>query len=169
MTCYALWLCSLIILSCPQNGQFQASKLLGLGRDGGSLPLDPHLDVVCTLLRESKILSVADPGFSRGGGANSPGGRQHTILLTFPKNCMKLKEFGPPGGARIPRAPLRSVTDYGNLVIILSAKIWHIYFIHLFPQTKMCTLLWSYFFIISSIIGTSTVWYVGTCPYIDLT
>ena len=24
---------------------------------------------------------------------------------------MKLKEFGPPGGARVPRAPLRSATD----------------------------------------------------------
>ena len=43
--------------------------------------------------------SVADPGFPRGGGANSPGGgRQHTILPNFPKNCMKLKEFRPPGG-----------------------------------------------------------------------
>ena len=27
---------------------------------------------------------MADPGFPRGGGANSPGGRQHTILLNFP-------------------------------------------------------------------------------------
>ena len=45
-------------------------------------------------------LSVADPGFPRGGGANSlgGGGRQHTILPTSHKNCMKLKEFGPPGG-----------------------------------------------------------------------
>ena len=37
-------------------------------------------------------------------GAPTPqggGGRQHTILPKFPKNCMKLKEFGPPGrGAR---------------------------------------------------------------------
>ena len=42
---------------------------------------------------------VADLGFPLGGGANSPGGgRQHTILPNFPKNCMKLKEFGPPGG-----------------------------------------------------------------------
>ena len=41
--------------------------------------------------------SVADPGFPRGGGANPPGGRQHTILLNFPKNCVKLKEFGLPG------------------------------------------------------------------------
>ena len=43
-------------------------------------------------------LPVADPGFPRGGGANSPGGCQHTILPNFLKNCMKLKEFGPPGG-----------------------------------------------------------------------
>ena len=39
--------------------------------------------------------------FPRGGGANSRwgGGRQRTILPKFPRNCMKLKEFGPSGGA----------------------------------------------------------------------
>ena len=31
------------------------------------------------------------------------GGRQHTILPNFPKNCMKLKEFGPPGGGARPK------------------------------------------------------------------
>ena len=32
-------------------------------------------------------------------GAPTPqGGRQHMILPKFPKNYMKLKEFGPPGG-----------------------------------------------------------------------
>ena len=56
------------------------------------------------------MLPVADPGFPRGGGANSPGGRQHTILPNFPKNCMKLKEFGPRG--RPSRPPLRSSTGY---------------------------------------------------------
>ena len=45
------------------------------------------------------MCSVADLGFPRGGGANS-GGDQHTISPKFPKNCMKLKEFGPGGGAR---------------------------------------------------------------------
>ena len=45
--------------------------------------------------------SVADPGFPQGGGTNSPGGRHHTILPKFPKNCMKLKEFGPPEGAHV--------------------------------------------------------------------
>ena len=36
-------------------------------------------------------------------------GRQHSILPNFPKNWMKLKEFGPPG-ARVLHAPLRSAT-----------------------------------------------------------
>ena len=48
-------------------------------------------------------IPVADPGFPRGGGANSPGGHQHTILQKFPKNCMKLKEFGPSGGGAHPQ------------------------------------------------------------------
>ena len=48
--------------------------------------------------------AVADLGFPRGGGANSPGGgRQHMISPKFPKNCMKLKEFGPPGGGARPK------------------------------------------------------------------
>ena len=41
--------------------------------------------------------AVADPGFPRGGAPTLRGGRQHMILPNFPKNCMKLKEFGPPG------------------------------------------------------------------------
>ena len=31
-------------------------------------------------------------------GANSPGGRQDTILPNFPENSMKSKEFGRPRG-----------------------------------------------------------------------
>ena len=38
-------------------------------------------------------------------GRQLPGGRQHTILPNFPKNCMKLKEYGPPGGARPSHPP----------------------------------------------------------------
>ena len=55
--------------------------------------------VYCVASVKCALAPVADPGFPRGGDANSPGGRQHTILPNFPKNCMKLKEFGPPGGA----------------------------------------------------------------------
>ena len=54
--------------------------------------------------------TVADPGFPRGGGANAQGGRQDMILLKFPENCMKLKKIRPPGGGRVPCAPLRSAT-----------------------------------------------------------
>ena len=37
-------------------------------------------------------------------------GRQHTILLNFPKNWMKLKEFGPGGGGA---RPSRNMIVYG--------------------------------------------------------
>ena len=38
-----------------------------------------------------------------GVGTPTLRGRQHTILPKFPKNCMKLKEFGPRG--RVPCPP----------------------------------------------------------------
>ena len=42
-------------------------------------------------------VSVADPGFLRGRGANSNGGCEKLLFgQLFPENCMKLKEFGPP-------------------------------------------------------------------------
>ena len=41
--------------------------------------------------------AVADSEFPRGGGANPPEGHQHMILPNVPKNCMKLKKFGPQG------------------------------------------------------------------------
>ena len=46
---------------------------------------------------------MADPGFPPGGAPTPQGGRQHTILPKFPKNCMKLKEFGPGGGGAHPK------------------------------------------------------------------
>ena len=42
---------------------------------------------------------MAGSGFPRGGGANPTA--QHTILPKFPKNCIKLKEFGPGGCCNI--------------------------------------------------------------------
>ena len=59
----------------------------------------------------SKEKPVVDPGFLRGGGANPPGGANIRFRQNFPKNCMKLKEFGPPGGREAcPSRPLRSAT-----------------------------------------------------------
>ena len=49
--------------------------------------------------------TVADLGFPRGGCANAKRGRQPTICLIFPENCMKMKKFWL-GGARPWRPPL---------------------------------------------------------------
>ena len=51
------------------------------------------------------MATVADPGFPRGVGANSPGGGNIWFCHIFPKKLHKLKEFGP-GGARPSRPPL---------------------------------------------------------------
>ena len=46
-----------------------------------------------------RILKFDKMTHTSGGSGISPRrGRQHTILPYFPKNCMKLKEFGPQGG-----------------------------------------------------------------------
>ena len=51
-----------------------------------------------------KYYTVADPGFSRGGGVNPPGGGG-VNTPNFPENCMKSKEFGCPGGGVRPSRP----------------------------------------------------------------
>ena len=48
------------------------------------------------------IYTVADPGFSPGG---APTPKSAIIFQFFAENCMKMKEFGPRGGARVPGAP----------------------------------------------------------------
>ena len=49
------------------------------------------------------------------GGAPTP--KIAIIFQIFAENCMKTKEFGPPGGARVPGAPLGSANDwYSNLL-----------------------------------------------------
>ena len=82
-------------------------------------------------INNTTTTTVADPGFPRGGSANSRGGHQHTNLPYFPEKCMKLKEFGPPGG-RPSRPPLRSATA---LQIITYLNI---------PSPKLLSDSWSF-------------------------
>ena len=49
--------------------------------------------------------SVADPGFSPGG---APTPKIAIIFHIFAENCMKMKEFGPPGGRASLAPPLGS-------------------------------------------------------------
>ena len=52
-------------------------------------------------------ISVADPGFPRGGCGNCKGGDANLLFLPiFPQNCMKLKKFGPGGSVPDPPPPL---------------------------------------------------------------
>ena len=63
-----------------------------------------HLNELTLNLLMIKAKSVADPEFPRGGGANPQGGGAYLLFAPkIPKNCMKMKEFGP-GGAH-PCAP----------------------------------------------------------------
>ena len=49
-------------------------------------------------MEQIRLLSGGSRISPRLGAPTPPGGRQHTILPKIPKNCMKLKEFGPGGG-----------------------------------------------------------------------
>ena len=54
--------------------------------------------------------AVADPGFSRGGGVNPPGGREHA---KFSRKLHEIERIWTPrgGGACVPHAPPRSAND----------------------------------------------------------
>ena len=52
--------------------------------------------------------SVADPGFSPGG---APTPKSAIIFQFFAENCMKMKEFGPPGGRASLAPPLGSANE----------------------------------------------------------
>ena len=78
-------------------------------------PLDlPMLMLLYYFNLNINVLAVADPGFPQGWGANPRGGGGPPTydLPKFPKNCIELKEFGPPGEGDVrPLCPLRSVID----------------------------------------------------------
>ena len=71
-------------------------KFWSVGGAPGATPIDLPLAVVV-------------PGFPRGGGANSQGRGANLISgQKFPKNCIKMKDFGPGGRGRVSLPPLRS-------------------------------------------------------------
>ena len=53
-------------------------------------------------------ISVADPGFPRGGGANSPGGAPTYDFAKFSQKLHEIERIWAPGGACVPRAPLNA-------------------------------------------------------------
>ena len=59
-----------------------------------------------TVLDDSSTVHTVSSGGSRifpGGGRQLPKRVREPIFLV--ENCMKMKEFWPPGGARVPGAP----------------------------------------------------------------
>ena len=60
-------------------------------------------------------LPVADPGFPRGGGANSPGGAPTYDFAKFSQKLHEIERIWAPRGGRASLAPpLRSATDYSK-------------------------------------------------------
>ena len=57
------------------------------------------------------LISVADPGFPRGGGANSPGAPKYDVSK-FSQKLHEIERIWTPRGARIPHALLRSATGF---------------------------------------------------------
>ena len=74
--------------------------------------------------------------FPEEGATTLQGGRQHTILPNFPKNCMKLKEFGPPGGASkilLCRSATDTLWQYPVVPEIILSKIFEVVKLALIP------------------------------------
>ena len=74
--------------------------------------------------------AVADPGFSPGG---APTPKSAIIFQFFAKNCMKMKEFGAPGGARVPGAPLGSAN--GMIFVLQRTQVCIFIFV---AQWRFC-------------------------------
>ena len=68
--------------------------------------------------------AVADPGFSSGGGG-APTPKMGLFFQLFAENCMKMKEFGPPGGGASLAPPLDPPMKWKHHFIELSFCLGH--------------------------------------------
>ena len=68
-------------------------------------------------------LAVADPGFLRGGGANSPGGAPTYDFAKISQKLHKIERISTPGGTHVPCAPLRSATAWHPTQHLSSAAL----------------------------------------------
>ena len=58
---------------------------------------------ICIIIYKITTITSGGSRIFPGGGAPTP--KIAIIFHIFAENCMKMKEFGPPGGARVPGAP----------------------------------------------------------------
>ena len=65
--------------------------------------------------------AVADPGFPRAGGTNSPGGVPTYEFAKFSQKLHEIERIWTPGG--IPRAPLRSAAEMSRQDVTLMQAI----------------------------------------------
>ena len=75
------------------------------------------LCIIHTTHRQGTI-AVADPGFPRGGGANSPGGSPTYDFAKFPQKLHEIERIRPRGGGERVSRLLRSATALFSIVPI---------------------------------------------------
>ena len=103
--------------------------------------IDPDLKSEHVFMEEHKATyyydtPVADPGFPRGGAANSPGGGPTYDFAKFSQKLNEIERIWTPGMGARPSPPLRSATAlcqidksfyvYHFMCIILKAALYNL-------------------------------------------
>ena len=88
-------------------------------------------------------LAVADPAFSPGG---APTPKNAIIFQFFTENCMKMKEFGPPGGARVPGTPpwIHQWLVMPFMKTGIPEPLWELCVLHIRLQKSNKSTLWQF-------------------------
>ena len=85
-------------------------------------------------------LTVADPGFPQGGGANSPGGAPTYDFAKFPQKLHEIERiWAPPGGVpRVPLdPPLTNLIVYKNINLLFAFRNYEAS-LHFYRLTLLC-------------------------------